>query len=205
MVEPIERIPLNTDDNDQSNDNIITNDVDYFPWQDKQPVLPQDILPIVPNTTAVLPSLTKSPIETFLDKTYHAYANTTKTTNNNDPTNDDKDNNDDDVDCHPVPGQDKQPILFQQDTINSPNKTTPMMTMTTTRMDDDSTVLHSNYTTHDDSKDDDNTYFDFENDDDDDGSYRDKYCAYDVYIYGYTYSDDNNDDDDANSYASSSN
>ena len=79
-------------------------DVDCFPRQDKQPVLPQDISP-----TNTLPSLIESTTDTPT-----APMNPENNNNNDRLDNDD----DDDVDC--FPRQDKQPVLPQDISPTAP-------------------------------------------------------------------------------------
>ena len=85
------------DDDDDNND-----DVDCFPRQDKQPVLPQDISP-----TDTLPSLIESTTDT---PTAPMNFENNNNNNNNDPSDDDDNDNDD---C--FPSQATLPVL-QQDT-----------------------------------------------------------------------------------------
>ena len=92
--------PNNNNNNDRPDDDN-NNDVDCFPRQDKQPVLPQDIST---NTHTALPSLIESATNTRKNKSYDNIEN------NNDRPDDDNDN-DNDVDC--FPRQDKQPVLPQ--------------------------------------------------------------------------------------------
>ena len=72
-----DNIEIDCPDDDNNN-----KDVDCFPWQDKQPVLPKDI------SIDTLPSLIESPTDKFTNP-----MNTN--TNNNDSSDDDDDDNDD--------------------------------------------------------------------------------------------------------------
>ena len=86
--------------NDRPDDDDNNDDVDCFPRQDKQPVIPQqDISP-----TDTLPSLIESTTDTPTDSTDNK--------NKNDPSGDD-DNDDDDVNCFlRQDRQDTQPNLL---------------------------------------------------------------------------------------------
>ena len=98
------------------NDN--DDDVDCFPRQDKQPVLPQDISPTT-NANNTSPSFIESPTDTPATENRKNKSNK----NNNDYPDDD----DDDVDC--FPRQDKQPVLPQD---ISPTNTLPSLIESTT-------------------------------------------------------------------------
>ena len=50
--------------NNNNNIYYIYDNVDYFPWQNNQPVLPQDISPTVPIVTNAFSSLIESPADT---------------------------------------------------------------------------------------------------------------------------------------------
>ena len=108
----------NTSDTINNNNN---DDVDCFPWQDKQPVLPQDI-----SSTDTPPSLIESTTDTPT-----APMNPENNNNNDRPDDDnnnspDDDNDNDDVDC--FPRQDKQPVIPSQDippTAPTANNTPP--------------------------------------------------------------------------------
>ena len=75
--------------NNESPDDDNDNDVDCFPRQDKQPVLPQ---PDIPPTDTLCPSLTASPTDKYTDHM------TTDNYINNRPDNNNDDDNDDDDD-----------------------------------------------------------------------------------------------------------
>ena len=75
--------------NNESPDDDNDNDVDCFPRQDKQPMLPQ---PDIPPTDTLRPSLTASPTEKYTDPM------TTDNYINNRPDNNNDDDNDDDDD-----------------------------------------------------------------------------------------------------------
>ena len=103
-------------ENDRPDDD--DNDVDCFPWQDKQPVLPQDIVHTAPIANDISPSLIESSTDNPATKN-KSYDNI----ENNRP---DDDNNNNDVDC--FPRQDKQPVLPQDISPTAPTanaNTTP--------------------------------------------------------------------------------
>ena len=175
------------DDNDNNNKD---DDVDCFPRQDKQPVLPQDISP---NAT-LRPSLIESPTDKSTDPT----DNNNNNKNNNEPSDDDND----DADCFPP-----QQRVLPQDLTIPPHATNP-------NDDDDSTVIHDNryYANSDDSSYTDSYDYDDRHYDDDD----DIYLAYSYdtdYKFDYNnpldaddgddYDNDDDDDDDSYTYCSS--
>ena len=108
---------IENNNNDRPDDHD-DDDVDCFPRQDKQPVLPQDISPTA-NANSTSPSL----IESTTDTPTAPMNPENNNNNNNDRPNDDDD--DDDVDC--FPRQDKQPVPPQDISPTAPtaNNTSP--------------------------------------------------------------------------------
>ena len=108
--------------NDRPDDDDNNDDVDCFPRQDKQPVLPQDISPTAPTANNTSPSLIESSPDTP--------ATDTRKNKSYDNIENNNDRPDDDVDC--FPRQNKQPVLPQDISPTAPtaltaNNTSPSL------------------------------------------------------------------------------
>ena len=78
---------IENDRPDDDNDNTNNDDVDCFPWQDKQPVIPQQhISPTAPIANTTPPSLIASPMEKSTDTTDTDNMNTDNNNNTNNDT-----------------------------------------------------------------------------------------------------------------------